>query len=160
VSNVDFNSVVMENIYSPHAHTCIPAPLPSAAPLPPTMPNDHPTRERTESSCSGYGSCSSNSHNHCRRKNGRQQQAPRSGGSAHQQAPRSGNGGGGRQEAGSRRNQQQAPKCGGSASGGLPEMTMIVHRIDLFDDFVPSRSGPCEELVLVRCLGVEGGCAW
>ena len=41
-------------------------------------------------------------------------------------------------------------------------MTLVCHRVDLFDDFVASRSNPNNDLsvlVPVRCLGVNGGCA-
>ncbi|KAL3802154.1 hypothetical protein ACHAWO_007794 [Cyclotella atomus] len=43
-------------------------------------------------------------------------------------------------------------------------MTLICHRVDLFDDFVPSRCDPnnaesVSVLVPVRCMGVNGGCA-
>lgn len=43
-------------------------------------------------------------------------------------------------------------------------MTLICHRVDLFDDFVPGRCDPnnadaVSVLVPVRCLGVNGGCA-
>lgn len=49
-----------------------------------------------------------------------------------------------------------------------PDMTILCHRVDLFDDFVPSGSGningktpsSCEGgLVPIRCLGVDRGCA-
>jgi hypothetical protein len=50
-----------------------------------------------------------------------------------------------------------------------PDMTILCHRVDLFDDFVPSNSGgnnngktqsSCEGgLVPIRCLGVDRGCA-
>ena len=43
-------------------------------------------------------------------------------------------------------------------------MTLICHRVDLFDDFVPSRSNANDSdavsvLVPVRCIGLDGGCA-
>ncbi|KAL9191551.1 hypothetical protein ACHAXT_001257 [Thalassiosira profunda] len=42
------------------------------------------------------------------------------------------------------------------------DMTLICHRVDVFDDFVPSRgrgdAAPAEGLVPVRCLGPERGC--
>ncbi len=43
-----------------------------------------------------------------------------------------------------------------------PDMTILCHRVDLFDDFVPSNSnGKAHEggIVPIRCLGVERGCA-
>ena len=48
-----------------------------------------------------------------------------------------------------------------------PDMTILCHRVDLFDDFVPSNSGSngktkssCKGgLVPIRCLGADRGCA-
>jgi len=48
-----------------------------------------------------------------------------------------------------------------------PDMTILCHRVDLFDDFVPSNSGNNGKtqtsyeggLVPIRCLGLERGCA-
>jgi len=82
---------------------------------------------------------------------------------------------------GGRNNNQRRNKGGGGAknnnntnrknNGGqqtmqYPDMTILCHRVDLFDDFVPSnsngktQSSSCEGgLVPIRCLGVERGCA-
>ncbi|KAL3796883.1 hypothetical protein HJC23_008836 [Cyclotella cryptica] len=102
-------------------------------------------RERTGSSCSsGYGSCGSNSR--------------------HGADPRPQ----------SRKSPQRRPHAvrPSSAAGDVnhrpsyPEMTLICHRVDLFDDFVPTRGGTMlsetdgpTTLVPVRCLRLEGGCA-
>mmetsp|Transcript_14699 Transcript_14699/g.31372 ORF Transcript_14699/g.31372 Transcript_14699/m.31372 type:complete len:657 (-) Transcript_14699:175-2145(-) len=109
-------------------------------------------RERAGSSCSsGYGSCSTDG----RHDDSINRRSPK----------RNGNGSRGKNRSGS---------GGGTGSGGVgvkgyhhshrPEMTLLCHRVDLFDDFVPSKTG-CdgkdtpECLVPVRCLGLEGGCA-
>ena len=92
-------------------------------------------RERTESSCSsGYGSCGSTSRNDHHKQ--------------HHKSPQ-------------RKNNHNRPGGAGQRPH-YPEMTLICHRVDLFDDFVASRSNPNNDvsvLVPVRCLGVNGGCA-
>ena len=59
-------------------------------------------------------------------------------------------------------------KTNGGHTVQYPDMTILCHRVDLFDDFVPSNSGTnnnntqtsCEGgLVPIRCLGVDRGCA-
>ena len=70
-------------------------------------------------------------------------------------------GGGGKQNNTNRKNN------GGGQQQNVqyPDMTILCHRVDLFDDFVPSNSGnngntQCEGgLVPIRCLGLERGCA-
>ncbi|KAL7454480.1 hypothetical protein ACHAWC_006115 [Mediolabrus comicus] len=73
---------------------------------------------------------------------------------------------------GKNNNNNHRTNNGGGKQLQYPDMTILCHRVDLFDDFVPSNSGannngnkkssPSFEghgLVPIRCLGVERGCA-
>ncbi|KAL7481946.1 hypothetical protein ACHAW6_007629 [Cyclotella cf. meneghiniana] len=117
-------------------------------------------RERTESSCSsnGYASCSSNSRHggggggdrsHSRQNPNRRPKSKNPRASQNPDRPSSDHRGGG---------------GGDHPRPSHPEMTLICHRVDLFDDFVPSRCGAVASeaeasSAPARCLGLDGGCA-
>lgn len=78
-------------------------------------------------------------------------------------------GGGGASNNSSNNNNNNRYNNGGGSGGQTqyPDMTILCHRVDLFDDFVPSGNKTTEQsssggrvgLVPIRCLGVERGCA-
>ena len=106
-------------------------------------------RERAESSCSsGYGSSVEGRNNH---HHDQPHKSPQRNNNSNRNQNQNRHAGGGHHY------QHQQQHC------TFPDMTLLCHRVDLFDDFVPSKADcnnySAERLVPVRCLTLEGGCA-